>query len=108
MTTHPTPQTSVVRIPEGAHWLECELTLPRDPQGLVLFAHRCGSRELQFDTRALTVLLEQQGFATLLTGLLTQEEDALDCRTAQLRFERFVPLPESGAACAYALVSFSS
>jgi len=53
----------------------------------VLFAHGSGSSRHSPRNQYVAAVLEQQGFATLLMDLLTEEEERVDSRTAHLRFD---------------------
>jgi putative phosphoribosyl transferase len=66
--------------------LEGTLGLPRNPMGLVLFAHGSGSSRFSPRNRYVAEVLHSQAIATLLFDLLTREEEAIDERTAELRF----------------------
>jgi putative phosphoribosyl transferase len=57
------------------------------PHGLIVFAHGSGSSRHSSRNQYVAGVLEQQGFATLLIDLLTEEEEAIDRRTAHLRFD---------------------
>lgn len=65
---------------------------PRRPGGSpqdtgVLFAHGSRSSRHTPRTRFVAPQLRRRGLATLLTDLLTPEEEAVDLRTAQYRFD---------------------
>jgi putative phosphoribosyl transferase len=64
-----------------------DLTVPRDARGLVVFAHGSGSSRLSPRNRAVAQVLADAGLATLLMDLLTVEEEAVDRRTRELRFD---------------------
>ncbi|MCW3001482.1 MAG: hydrolase, partial [Conexibacter sp.] len=64
-----------------------DLTVPAEPRGLVVFAHGSGSSRLSPRNRAVAQALVDAGLATLLMDLLTAEEEAVDRRTAHLRFD---------------------
>ncbi|PUB12432.1 erythromycin esterase family protein [Yoonia sediminilitoris] len=51
-----------------------DLTVPKNPQGIVLFAHGSGSSRLSPRNTYVAEKLNAQGFATLLFDLLTPEE----------------------------------
>jgi len=70
----------------GSMVLEGTLGLPRDPKGLVLFAHGSGSSRHSPRNRYVAGVLQSRGIATLLFDLLTREEESVDQRTAELRF----------------------
>lgn len=66
------------------------LTLPEPAFGLVVFAHGSGSSRFSPRNRLVAEALERAGLATLLIDLLTEREEAIDLRTAELRFD--IPL----------------
>src|SRR3981189_2343986 len=76
-----------VRIRAGAAMLEGDLRLPRGARGVVLFAHGSGSGRFSPRNRYVAGLLNQARLATLLVDLLTADEEAIDMRTAHLRFD---------------------
>jgi dienelactone hydrolase len=78
---------SGVRIAIGAKTLEGNLTIPANAQGIVLFAHGSGSSRHSPRNRYVADVLHAGGLATLLIDLLTLDEEAVDRRTAQLRFD---------------------
>lgn len=67
-----------------------DLSLPPDAAGLVLFAHGSGSSRFSSRNRAVARRLNDAGLATLLFDLLTADEEIIDARTAELRFD--IPL----------------
>jgi putative phosphoribosyl transferase len=75
-----------VEVGEGIH-APALLGLPANATGLVLFAHGSGSGRHSPRNRFVADVLNDGGMATLLLDLLTFEEDALDRRTAALRFD---------------------
>ena len=76
-----------VRVAAGAVTLEGDLSLPEAARGLVLFAHGSGSSRLSPRNRHVARLLNEAKLATLLLDLLTSDEEAIDLRTAHLRFD---------------------
>ena len=78
---------SVVRVPAGGVTLEGNLARPEDARGVVLFAHGSGSSRLSPRNRHVARVLNEAALATLLVDLLTPEEEAIDARTAHLRFD---------------------
>lgn len=66
--------------------LEGNLSLPLDPQGLVLFAHGSGSSRHSPRNRYVAERLNEAKLATLLIDLLTTDEERIDQVTAELRF----------------------
>jgi putative phosphoribosyl transferase len=79
--------TITVRVPAGEKWLHGDFGMPLEPRGLVLFAHGSGSSRHSSRNQFVARALEQQGLATLLIDLLTADEEAIDRRTAHLRFD---------------------
>ncbi len=78
-TTHQVPAAGVV--------LDGDLSLPDDAAGVVLFAHGSGSSRHSPRNRAVAGVLNRRGMATLLVDLLTADEERIDARTGQLRFD---------------------
>ncbi len=76
-----------VRIPAGDVTLSGDLVAPPDARGIVLFAHGSGSSRLSPRNRHVAAVLRQGGLATVLMDLLTGDEEAVDARTAHLRFD---------------------
>jgi pimeloyl-ACP methyl ester carboxylesterase len=66
--------------------LEGNLSLPRDARGIVLFAHGSGSSRHSPRNLYVAQLLNEEKLATLLVDLLTPDEEAVDLRTTQIRF----------------------
>lgn len=79
-----------VQVPAGGALLEGDLALPENAKGIVLFAHGSGSSRFSPRNRFVARELQQAGLGTLLMDLLTREEEAVDLRTAHLRFD--IPL----------------
>jgi putative phosphoribosyl transferase len=67
--------------------LEGTLSLPRDPKGIVLFAHGSGSSRKSPRNRYVAGALQSHGIATLLFDLLTREEELVDRQSGELRFD---------------------
>jgi len=76
-----------VRIPTRAVLLEGELQCPPEAQSIVVFAHGSGSSRFSPRNQSVAGSLRSRGFGTLLFDLLTRQEEALDQRTAHLRFD---------------------
>src|SRR4030088_2080080 len=76
-----------VRVAAGAVFLEGNLSLPEGARGIVLFAHGSGSSRHSSRNRFVAEELRRGGLATLLLDLLTSEEEQIDMRTGQLRFD---------------------
>lgn len=84
--------TSAVRqralhIPVRSATLDADLCLPSSAGGLVLFAHGSGSSRFSPRNRHVARQLNEAGLATVLADLLTPDEEAVDERTRQLRFD---------------------
>jgi putative phosphoribosyl transferase len=79
-----------VGIPAGEHTLAGILDLPSKPLGVIAFAHGSGSSRFSPRNQAVARDLRAAGFGTLLSDLLTPEEEELDSRTGELRFD--IPL----------------
>ena len=67
--------------------LNGDLSLPPDPRGVVLFAHGSGSSRNSPRNRRVAQALVDSGAATLLMDLLTADEERLDQRTREHRFD---------------------
>jgi putative phosphoribosyl transferase len=76
-----------VQIRAGAALIDGDLVIPDRAVGLVVFAHGSGSSRFSRRNRAVAETLEDGGFATLLLDLLTREEEAIDVRTREYRFD---------------------
>jgi putative phosphoribosyl transferase len=63
------------------------LCVPDGARGIVLFAHGSGSSRHSPRNRYVAGVLRDGGVGTLLFDLLTAEEEAVDLRTAHLRFD---------------------
>lgn len=62
------------------------LDCPPRAKGIVLFAHGSGSGRMSPRNQDVARRLNRQGLATLLLDLLTEDEEILDSRTQQFRF----------------------
>src|SRR2546430_3995254 len=80
----------MVRIPAAGATVEGDITVPASARDLVLFAHGSGSSRHSPRNRFVAEQLESAGLATVLVDLLTSEEERIDARTAELRFD--IPL----------------
>jgi putative phosphoribosyl transferase len=79
-------ETSVVVHADGAE-LEGTLAVPTDPVGVVLFAHGSGSSRHSPRNLFVAAELRRARLGTLLTDLLTADEDEFDRQTSELRFD---------------------
>jgi putative phosphoribosyl transferase len=82
-----TVDEQLVHVPAGAVTLDGNLTLPEESRAVVLFAHGSGSSRHSPRNRYVACLLNEEKLATLLVDLLTLDEEAIDLRTGQLRFD---------------------
>ena len=76
-----------VRITTGPVSLDGNLFVPPGAIGVVVFAHGSGSSRHSPRNRAVAEQLHDAGLGTLLFDLLTADEEAVDARTAALRFD---------------------
>jgi pimeloyl-ACP methyl ester carboxylesterase len=76
----------LVKIPSGSVFLEGMLELPKNAQGVVLFAHGSGSSRHSPRNNFVAARLREAGLGTLLIDLLTPAED----RDYERRFD--IPL----------------
>jgi putative phosphoribosyl transferase len=83
----PTGRTMAVEVPVGRAPLPGDLALPAEARGVVLFAHGSGSSRHSPRNRFVAGALGQRQLATLLIDLLTLEEERIDDRTAEYRFD---------------------
>lgn len=84
------PRAAEVRVRTAGVELSGDLVLPDPTPGIVLFAHGSGSSRKSPRNRYVAGVLQAAGLATLLFDLLTEEEEAVDLRTRELRFD--IPL----------------
>ena len=75
-----------VHIAAGRATLDVNLTIAGGATALVLFAHGSGSSRHSPRNQFVARTLNNAGLATLLFDLLTPEEEAIDLRTAEHRF----------------------
>ena len=86
MTIHETS----VRLPVEYFFLNGDLRIPDDAQGIVLFTHGSGSSRTSPRNRFVANVFNEAKFATLLMDLLTEKEEVEDTIVANLRFD--IPL----------------
>lgn len=99
---HSSPQVNeLVHLSINGTTLEGDLIIPKEAQGIVLFAHGSGSSRYSPRNRAVAEFLRHEGkLATLLIDLLNSEEDEIDEVTRELRFnilflaERLIQITE--------------
>jgi len=76
-----------VRLELGGVSLGGALTLPDRGGGVVVFAHGSGSSRFSPRNRQVAGVLHAAGVGTLLVDLLTEDEEQVDLRTRELRFD---------------------
>ncbi|WP_431973703.1 dienelactone hydrolase family protein [Micromonospora haikouensis] len=76
-----------VTIPAGDAGLPADVLVPAGATGVVLFAHGSGSSRHSPRNTAVAGVLNGRALGTVLVDLLTPEEDRVDARTAELRFD---------------------
>lgn len=79
-----------IEIPLQNFHLKGILTIPPKAKGIVVFAHGSGSGRLSSRNQFVAQELQKGEIATLLIDLLTEEEDLIDQRTSEFRFN--IPL----------------
>ena len=99
-----TATIEAVEVPVGATTLKADLRVPPTAKGLVIFAHGSGSSRFSSRNRQVAEFLGERGFATLLLDLLTSEEEAIDERTAEYRFDIARLGPRVSAAADWAAI----
>ena len=62
------------------------LSIPKNPIGIVIFAHGSGSSRFSPRNRSVADFLNENHIATLLMDLLTEEEEKIDESTSEFRF----------------------
>ena len=67
--------------------LQGDLEAPAGARGVVVFAHGSGSSRFSPRNRFVAEKLRESGLVTLLLDLLTPEEEEIDERTRQFRFD---------------------
>jgi putative phosphoribosyl transferase len=78
---------SEICLSAGRSTLNGNLTVVDQASALVLFAHGSGSSRHSPRNQFVARTLNDTGLATLLFDLLTPEEELVDMRTAELRFD---------------------
>jgi putative phosphoribosyl transferase len=81
------PAEEAVRIGVDRVALDGDLARPPSSGGIVLFAHGSGSSRHSPRNRRVAEHLQRAGLGTLLLDLLTPDEERLDLRSRELRFD---------------------
>lgn len=79
-----------IKVGVGQALLHGDLRIPAEAGAIVVFAHGSGSSRLSPRNRFVADVLFNDGLATLLIDLLSQDEESVDLETAELRFN--IPL----------------
>lgn len=90
-----------ITLPDGTA-LDGDLGVPSPAVAVVVFAHGSGSSRHSTRNRMVAELLRRRRLATLLLDLLTPEEEAVDIRTRELRFDIGLLAPRVAAAARWA------
>src|ERR671936_2046447 len=77
---------TAVAVPLDAQSLYGDLVIPENAKGIVIFAHGSGSGRHSPRNKYVAEVLNRTALATLLIDLLTTEEELIDIRTAEHRF----------------------
>src|ERR671914_385182 len=80
-------EEQLVQVSIGQAILEGNLSIPKNPKGIVLFAHGSGSSRHSPRNKYVAQVLQVAGIATFLMDLLTEEEEEIDLQTRHLRFD---------------------
>ena len=75
----------VIKLAEAS--LHGDLSLAENARGVVIFAHGSGSSRHSPRNRFVAERINEEGLGTLLTDLLTDEEERIDEVTRELRFD---------------------
>ncbi len=86
-TVVPHVERAEVQVPAGRVSLSADIALPESASGLVVFAHGSGSSRHSPRNRHVAGVLNRGSIGTILIDLLTEDEEAVDLRTAELRFD---------------------
>jgi len=76
-----------VEIDVGTGTIVGDLSVPEDAIGVIAFAHGSGSSRHSSRNQRVAATLRDDKLATLLIDLLTSEEEQVDLRTRELRFD---------------------
>ena len=76
-----------MRIPVAGVVLDADVVVPEAANGVVLFAHGSGSGRFSPRNRYVAGELSGAGFGTVLADLLTADEERVDARTREVRFD---------------------
>jgi putative phosphoribosyl transferase len=82
-----TDQGREVQFLSGEALLQGNLNIPAGAEGVVLFAHGSGSSRHSPRNQFVARTIREARVGTFLFDLLTRQEEAIDARTAHLRFD---------------------
>ena len=77
----------LVEITINEKTIKGDLTIPKESQGIVLFAHGAGSSRNSPRNNFVAEELQNKNLATLLIDLLTEKEKEIDRITREIRFD---------------------
>jgi putative phosphoribosyl transferase len=81
-------EITISLIKDSRHYdIQGILTIPKDSNGLVIFAHGSGSGRHSSRNQYVAKVLNNDGVSTLLLDLLTEEEEKVDIITREYRFD---------------------
>jgi putative phosphoribosyl transferase len=76
-----------LRIGVAGVVLDADVAVPEQSRGVVVFAHGSGSGRHSPRNRYVAGELQSAGLGTVLADLLTEQEERVDARTGELRFD---------------------
>jgi len=84
----PAVASESIAIPiKAGSQIEADLWVPNLATGLVIFAHGSGSSRFSSRNRAVAQILQERSLGTVLLDLLTRDEEQVDVRTMEYRFD---------------------
>jgi putative phosphoribosyl transferase len=84
----PAVASGSIAIPiKGGGQIAADVWVPDLARGLVIFAHGSGSSRFSSRNRAVAKTLQDRKLGTVLLDLLTRDEEQVDVRTAEYRFD---------------------
>jgi putative phosphoribosyl transferase len=98
MTQRSSVAELTVAVPADEIVLGGTLAVPEGATGVVVFAHGSGSSRHSTRNRAVAEELRSADLGTLLLDLLTDDEESIDLRTRELRFDIDLLARRVGAA----------
>lgn len=80
-------KTQEITIPVEKAYVNAFLSVPKEAEGIVLFAHGSGSSRFSPRNQYVAKYLQQENIGTLLLDLMTKEEEDQDNVSQDLRFD---------------------